>query len=47
VEQTEKNRTVYAKVRATINPRDIQSVVEREIGRISEKDLLNFEQTRP
>jgi hypothetical protein len=47
VEQAEKNRTVYAKVRATINPRDIQSVVEREIGRISEKDLLNFEQTRP
>jgi hypothetical protein len=47
VEQAEKNRTVYAKVRATINPQDIKSVVEREIGRSSEKDLLNLGQNRP
>jgi hypothetical protein len=47
VEQAEKNRTVYAKVRATINPQDITSVVEREVGRNSEKDLLNLGQNRP
>lgn len=33
VEQTVRNRTVYAKVLATINPQEIESVVEREIGR--------------
>lgn len=47
LEQTEKNRTVYAKVRATINPEDIKLVVEREVGRSSEKDLRNLGQNRP
>jgi hypothetical protein len=47
VERAEKNRTVYAKVRATINPQDIKLVVEREVGRSSEKDLLNVGQNRP
>ncbi|MGH7167701.1 MAG: hypothetical protein ACREII_04140, partial [Nitrospiraceae bacterium] len=36
VEETEKNRTVYAKVRATLNPQEVISVVEREVGRSSE-----------
>ncbi|OLB99451.1 MAG: hypothetical protein E6K58_06250 [Nitrospirae bacterium] len=47
VEQTEKNRTVYAKVRATMNPHEVISVVEREVGRSSEKELLNLGQNRP
>jgi hypothetical protein len=47
VEESEKNRTVYAKVRATINPQDIKLVVEREVGRSSETDLLNLGQNRP
>ena len=42
VEQTEKNRTVYAKIRATVNPQDIKSVVEREVGRSSEKELISL-----
>ena len=47
VEETEKNRTVYAKVRATLNPQEVISVVEREVGRSSEKELLNLGQNRP
>jgi len=47
LEQAEKNRTVYAKVRATINPQDIKLVVEREVGRSSEKDLRKLGQNRP
>lgn len=47
VEETEKNRTVYAKVRATLNPQEVISVVEREVGRSSEKKLLNLGQNRP
>ena len=47
VEQAEKNRTVYAKVRATINPQDIKLVVEREVGRRSEKDLRKLGQNHP
>lgn len=47
VEETEKNRTVYAKVRATLNPQEVISVVEREVGRSSEIELLNLGQNRP
>ncbi len=47
VEQTEKNRTVYAKVRATMNLQEVISVVEREVGRSSEKELLDLGQDRP
>src|SRR3989454_48861 len=43
VEQTEKNRTVYAKVRATMNPHEVISVVEREVGRSSEKEFLDLD----
>jgi cell division septum initiation protein DivIVA len=47
VEQTQKNRTVYAKVRATMIPQVVRSVVEREVGRSSEKQLLGIGQNRP
>ena len=47
VEQAEKNRTVYAKIRAAINPQDIKLVVEREVGRSSEKDLRKLGQNHP
>jgi hypothetical protein len=40
--QTEKHRTVYAKIRAIMNPQDVRSVVEREVGRSSEKELLTL-----
>jgi hypothetical protein len=47
VEQAEKKRTVYAKIRATMIPQEVKSVVEREVGRSSEKDLRNLGQDRP
>lgn len=47
VEQAEKNRTVYAKIRATLIPQEIKSVVEREVGRSSEKELLGIGKNRP
>jgi cell division septum initiation protein DivIVA len=47
VEQTQKNRTVYAKVRATMIPQVVRSLVEREVGRSSEKQLLGIGQNRP
>ena len=47
VEQTENKRTVYAKVRATMIPQEVKSVVEREVGRSSEKELLTLGQNRP
>ncbi len=47
VEQAEKNRTVYAKIRAAINPQDIKLVVEREVGRSSEKDFRKLGQNHP
>ena len=47
VEQAQKNRTVYAKVRATMIPQEVRSVVEREVGRISGNELLGIGQKRP
>ncbi len=47
VEQAEKNRTVYAKIRATMNPQDVKEVVEREVGRSSEKEILSLGRNRP
>jgi len=47
VEQAEKNRIVYTKVRAIMNPLEIKSVVEREVGLSSEKQLLNLGRHRP
>ena len=47
LEQTEKNRTVYAKIRATLNPQDVKAVVEREVGRSTEKELRILGQPRP
>jgi cell division septum initiation protein DivIVA len=47
VEQAEKKRTVYAKVRATMIPQEVKSVVEREVGRSSEKEVLSLGQNRP
>ena len=47
MEESEKNRTVYAKVRAAIIPQDIKMVVEREVGRSSEADVRNLSQNRP
>lgn len=47
VEHTEKNRTVYAKVRATMIPQEVKSVVEREVGRSSENEFLGIGQKRP
>jgi hypothetical protein len=38
VEQSEKNRTVYAKVRGTIDPQDIRSVVDQEVARVSKEN---------
>lgn len=32
-EQVEKERTVYVKVRATVNPREIKAVIAREVNR--------------
>jgi hypothetical protein len=47
VEQAEKKRIVYAKIRAIMNPLEVRSVVEREVGRSSEKQLLNLGRHRP
>ena len=47
LEQTEKNRTVYAKIRATLNPQDVKAVVEREIGRSSAQDLRKLRHPGP
>ncbi len=45
-EQFEKNRTVYAKVRATINPAEVRAVIEREINRLSGKETTGLDQNR-
>jgi len=47
VEQTEKNRIVYAKVRATMNPQEVRAVVEREVGRSAGKEGLDPGPNRP
>jgi hypothetical protein len=46
VEQAEKDRTVYAKVRATIVPQEIKTVIEREINRGQGKDATGLDQNR-
>ena len=47
VEEAEKNRTVYAKVRATMNPQEVKEVVEREVGRSSEEELPSRDRNGP
>jgi hypothetical protein len=46
VEQSEKGRTVYAKVRAFINPQEVRAVIQREINLGSSKDLPGLDQNR-
>jgi len=46
LEQAEKERTVYAKVRATINPQEIKAVIEREINRGQGRDSPGLDQNQ-
>lgn len=46
LEQADKERTVYAKVRATINPQEIKAVIEREINRGQGKESPGLDQNR-
>lgn len=46
LEQADKERTVYAKVRATVNPQEIREVIEREINRGQGKESTGLDQNR-
>ncbi len=46
LEQADKERTVYAKVRATINPQEVKAVIEREINRGQGKESPGLDQNR-
>ncbi len=46
LEQADHDRTVYAKVRATIDPQEVTAVIQREIHRGPDKDAPGLDQNR-